>query len=582
MFRENDQHRQQSFLTGAYALSSTLQDRLRNSWAETFYHEVFCRIDETLFAGLYSDAVSRPNVAVNVLVAFEILKSGLGLSDEALYNRVCFDLLVRHALGLGDLAKDVFALRTVYNFRTRVREHAAETGENLMQTVFEQVTDEQLAALHLRTGLQRMDSTQVLSNLAQWSRLELLVGVVQSVYRGLPEALRNSWAEPLAVYLDGRPHQVCYRIQAGEERQHLETLGEQLYALSQDLAAVDPEHAKLALLKRVLEEQYVVSPEGAVSLRAGQEISAQSLQSPHDPEATYRKKGGKEYRGGYVANVSETADPENEVQLITDVQVESNHTDDTQLMDQALTGQQARGIEVTSVVTDGGYSGALGDAVCANHEVELRPTRLRGGVSRGEQWGWDAYTWEVDAERTPLRVTCPGGETVELEPSSRSPDRSLARFPRQSCDACPFYGKQCRVEERQNTGPTFSVTHRSVSVARMRQRLCPEDARLRAPVEGTMWQLKHPFGSNQLPVRGLIRVRMVLYGSALMVNLRRIHRHIVAKQAARSMKTADVQSQTPFWATFSPLERLRAWLGRLRRLSAPVGLLPGYASLGAH
>ncbi len=52
-----------------------------------------------------------------------------------------------------------------------------------MQVVFEQVTDEQLAAVGLRTGWQRMDSTQVLSNLAQWSPLGLLVGVLQKVYR---------------------------------------------------------------------------------------------------------------------------------------------------------------------------------------------------------------------------------------------------------------------------------------------------------------------------------------------------------------------------------------------------------------
>ncbi len=40
-------------------------------------------------------------------------------------------------------------------------------------------------------------------------------------------------------------------------------------------------------------------------------------------------KRGKEYRGGYVANVSETTDVENLVQLIPDMQVEPNQTDDS-------------------------------------------------------------------------------------------------------------------------------------------------------------------------------------------------------------------------------------------------------------
>jgi hypothetical protein len=46
------------------------------------------------------------------------------------------------------------------------------------------------------------------------------------------------------------------------------------------------------------------------------------LHSPHDPDATYRQKGGEEYSrtlSGYVVGISETCDPEAPVQLITDV-----------------------------------------------------------------------------------------------------------------------------------------------------------------------------------------------------------------------------------------------------------------------
>ena len=49
-----------------------------------FYREVLCRIAEETFAVLYSDAYSRPNSPVNVLVCAEILKSGLVLSEETL------------------------------------------------------------------------------------------------------------------------------------------------------------------------------------------------------------------------------------------------------------------------------------------------------------------------------------------------------------------------------------------------------------------------------------------------------------------------------------------------------------------
>jgi len=121
-------------------------------------------------------------VPVNVLVALEILKSGFGWSDRELYNQLYFNLQVRHAVGLDDWGAELFELRTVYNFRRRVRTRAEETGEDLFGEVFEQVTDAQVEAIETETQRQRVDSTQVMSNVAQQSRLELTISVVQQVW----------------------------------------------------------------------------------------------------------------------------------------------------------------------------------------------------------------------------------------------------------------------------------------------------------------------------------------------------------------------------------------------------------------
>jgi hypothetical protein len=85
-------------------------------------------------------------------MGLEILKSGYGWSDEELHEQACFNLQVRHALRLHDLRNEIFTLRTLYNFRRRVREYAEETGINLVQKVFEQVTDDQLEAVALAPG----------------------------------------------------------------------------------------------------------------------------------------------------------------------------------------------------------------------------------------------------------------------------------------------------------------------------------------------------------------------------------------------------------------------------------------------
>lgn len=291
MFRKNEQHRQKSFFSAQGLLPTKLRDRLLTSWAEAFYQLVLCRIDETIFAPLYSEKASRPNIPVNVLVALEILKSGFGWSDDMLYQQVCFNLQVRHALGLHDLRAEVFTLRTLYNFRRRIRDYAAETGVNLMEKVCEQITDEHLEMVAVATGWQRMDSSQILSNLADMSRLELLVAVLQAVHKQLPDAAQASWGERWSVYLEGRPHEVCYKIPSAEVKEHLMRIGQELSAVEAVLTEQTSDSDALAVVKRVLEEQYERDTDGSVRLRPAEEISAGSLQSPHDHDATYRVKG---------------------------------------------------------------------------------------------------------------------------------------------------------------------------------------------------------------------------------------------------------------------------------------------------
>jgi hypothetical protein len=149
VFVSNDQHLQMPMFSSISSLPKKVFRRLEASWADTFYREVFVRIDEDLFAGLYSDEPSRPNTPVNVLVSLEILKSGFGWSDEELYDHFCYDVQVRYALGYRDLSEGHFELRTLYNFRQRVTKHMQESGENLFEKTFEQITDEQITAFEL-------------------------------------------------------------------------------------------------------------------------------------------------------------------------------------------------------------------------------------------------------------------------------------------------------------------------------------------------------------------------------------------------------------------------------------------------
>ena len=172
MFRKNQKHTQPALISAIHELPEKQRERLDQSWAGTFYRDFFCRIDEGIFEVLYFDQPSRPNIPVNVLVGLDTMKSGFGWSDEELYENFLFNLQVRYALGLDRLGDGEFEIRTLYYFRQRLSIYNNKEGANLLELVFESMTDKQLVELKVRAGMQRMDSTQIASNILDASRLQ--------------------------------------------------------------------------------------------------------------------------------------------------------------------------------------------------------------------------------------------------------------------------------------------------------------------------------------------------------------------------------------------------------------------------
>lgn len=532
MFRENDQHLQHGLFDTFQQLPEKVRRRLETSWADTFYREVFCRIDESAFAALYSGEPSRPNIPVNLLVSAEILKAGFGWSDAEMYDELQFNLQVRHALGLRDVSAVLFELRTVYTFRNRLSRHMQETGENLLEQVFVQITDEQLGTLKLKTGHQRMDSVMISSNIRQATRLQLLIEVVQRVWRMLTEEDQARCAAVFESYLQGTAGQYCYRVKGEDLSGHLVAVGQLMSQLVTELDEHYAEEPVYQMLQRVFDEHFVVedteeSDAAVVRAKTGDALSANSLQSPDDWEATFREKQGKGYRG-YTSNLTETCDPKNPLQLITYVQVGPNLTDDEQMLVDALPGLKER-TNLDTLWTDGGFTGPAAEGACRKNEVQHIPTSIRGCHASSTKVALSAFDWELDQEGNPRTVRCPGGQHVTVR-AGFNPGRFIADFDATICEQCPW-AAQCRAEHRKKRPiRALYVSAREAQVARLRQRSRQTRGtgnNWRAAVESTVRSVTHPFGgqSGKLPVRGQPRVTQVIFCSAFMVNLRRIWRY---------------------------------------------------------
>lgn len=546
MFRKNSKHQQPALISAASELPEKQRKRLENSWAGTFYKEFFCRIAEDAFAVLYSEKASRPNVPVNVLIGLEAMKSGFGWSDEELYENYCYNLQVRYALGYDRLGDGDFEIRTLYYFRERLSRYNAEQGINLLEQAFEQITDAQITSLKVRTGMQRMDSTQIASNIVFASRLQLLVEGLQRVERILSEEDKLRLAETLAPYLKDSAGHYIYRVKGKEAVQaHLQQIGQAIHTLLQELKGAYASEAPYQVLERLFAENFRLTA-AEVQPKENSEITSACLQSVDDLEATYRTKGNTHYKG-YVANLTETCDPENDLQLITKVQVAPNNVDDSQLLAEALPGLKAR-TEVDTMLTDGGYGGQASDTALQEQEVQLIQTAIRGRSPDPDKVHLSQFTIKFNAESKPSKVTCPQGQTVPAQTSSHQ-KAFVAHFDHHICQTCPL-ADRCPARPGKRDGRHhLRFTQAEALVAERRrhsQAHAQQSQNLRAAVEATVRSVKHPFPAGKLPVRGQFRMTCMIIASATMTNVRRIQRFTAAKTRPHQAKSGrQARPQTP-------------------------------------
>ncbi len=527
MFRSNKHHLQPALISNVNELPEKRRHRLKESWAGTFREQFFQRVKEDVFAVLYADAPSRPNVPVNVLVSLDTLKAGYGWSDEELYDHFLYDLQVRYAVGYESLGEGDFELRTLYNFRRRLSQYNLEHSVNLLQTAFADITDQQITALAVRTGQQRMDSTQIASNIVIMSRLQLTIEAIQRLQRLLSETDRARYAELLAPYVGETAGHYVYRVKgfAAPETQ-LQPVGQALYQLLQAMAESYGQEPAYQVAVRLFGEQYRIEAETAQA-KTNQEINASSLQSIDDLEATYREKNRVGYKG-YVANVTETCDPENPMQLITDVRVAANTTEDDALLVATLLELKPR-TDLDTLYTDGGYGGPQSDPVLRKQQVTLIQTAIKGPKPDASKLHLADFTIAQDAAGVPLTITCPEGQTVPVTPGAK-PQRFAADFASATCETCPLYAAGRCPPQPDNRRRSLRLTFNQAEVEKsQRHRRSRTEhhpgSNLRAAVESTVRSLKHPFPASKLPVRGLFRMTCLIVASAAMTNVRRIQRY---------------------------------------------------------
>jgi len=521
MFKKTNNEAQVDLFTGVSSVlsgSSLKQYNDDGHWHNQFRNQVVSRVDETNFKVLFNESMGAPNASVSLLIGMMTLKEAFGWSDSQLFEQCRFNLLVRSALGLFNLNDALPAESTYYLLRKRMYEHHLQTGEDLMELTFKQITSGQVQEFDVNGHNIRMDSKLLSSNIAYYSRYEIIHHTLTQFFKVLDDRGKSRLTarvrEQIKELTKEEPVKIVYRSNNSEIESRLQFIGELMYKLVRGFTNNQSEQYQL--LCRVFREQYIVTKDKQMQLRQRAEIDSNSIQSPHDPDSTFRKKGDLKVKG-YSVNVTETASDE-PLNLITDIQVGKANTPDTEFVQPAIASTiQVTGQEVNAVYADGAYQSPGNDEYCK--DIDMVFTGIQGYPSR------------YDLEMTPaglIATDTQTGERIQAVLSKKLKNSKEDIWRIKTVGGYKYFNPLAiRASELRRT-----MKNRTI-----------EELHKRNNVEATIFQLSCFLRNNKTRYRGQFKHQIWAYARCLWINLVRIN-NFMKQTCQRTCESIENLAQT--------------------------------------
>lgn len=492
----------------------------KSAWHNVFWTHFVRGIHEDEYAILYSAGKGRPNSSIRVLIGMMVLKEAKGWSDLQLFEESMYNLCVQVALGIHNLKEDPPGPTAYYDFRRRVGEHQRKTGEDLIAKTFSQITSKQVQAFSINGEQIRLDSKLIQSNIAKSTRLQLITEAVRSTLRKKEiKALRSYLTEAQYKIVEALQEKstsnITYSLSQVGKVKMLEDMGYIIHGMIKAKLIGDGD-----ILHTLYSEQYVEQEDEndknqdnqspiEIKLQASNKISSQSIQSIHDPQAAYRKKG-KEERiqkvHGYHTNITETCTEEEQPNLIIEVNTQRANVSESEMLCPAI--EQSKRVlgyknEIKEVITDGGYDGIQNRASMQSTDMPAwRMHKLKGGER--------AYAMKYDQNN----------KLIVLEAKTKKECRVTWLEKKQKYKIKGPNQKQARYF-------TLAQVADYIEALTIVAGSTEEHYNLRANVESTIHQTFHRLKSrNKIMYRGMIKCHWYALARAFGVNITRISKFL--------------------------------------------------------
>lgn len=279
------------------------------------------------------------------------------------------------------------------------------------------------------------------------------------------------------------------------------------------------------ILERLFEEHFTIVEE-KVLIKSTDELTSNIMQSPDDLDATYRKKGDQESHGQLI-NVTETSNPDNDINLICDIFNAPNNKDDSEILNERIDKIKQKTPELVELHTDGAYGSEEND----KKMEELEINHIQTGV-RGRKGKMSMKIERID--NSEYKVSCPNQEVK----STPTKNRNKVLFDNEICTKCKLRDSCPTILLKKNNKRVYYFSEKDYLKNRRHREILkiPEERRkLRPNVEATVKEFKERLnhkGKLKVPrltvgQGGSLKTSIWAYTMGIAINFGRIYRYTI-------------------------------------------------------
>lgn len=504
-----------------------------DDWSYTYKEKILPLIDEERFRHFYSENTGQPNASIKTMISLLIFMGNETLSWRAIEFQFPrrLDWLNATNTPLGEAFIDH---TTIFKFYQRLE--TDDTSREFFVTITQ--TFAKLCSTSL--NMQRTDSFFIHGWLQILSRYGLFKETIRKFLQSLRKqkpGIYDTIKEQLSQNYLEKDFDLSEKDQEVAQRK-VSLMAQDLYRLKcafehhKQIQHYETFKILCTVFSQQCEIKELIDADPVIVIKEKPDTDA--ICSPHNPEARYRRKG-KQRVTGDKAVITETCNPKNKTQFITDVDVNEATKHDTKDQSAIQDRLIENNFKPEKQYQDAGF--VNGKTILDSREKGIKLEGPTAGRSQSfesyedKERPFDAGDFDttISDDNNELVVNyCPNKQIPKDQKRSAKTGKIIVHFDPTICGACSS-AHHCPVKIGKRVATYMIDKTEYVGAIRHHQYMSDpvyrQECAIRAGVEATVSELTRSHGVRRSRHRKRERTKLQLLFAALACNVKRFIRH---------------------------------------------------------